>query len=93
MYRTATLNKHEAKKLDTKSSYALDSLQKEFLFGVRRADGTLHLYWCTVTEKQHSMVYWASNYRTMGLCHTISVNVTERRMKTAVKTKSRKTNN
>ena len=33
-------------------------MQKEFPFGVRRADGTLRLYWCT--EKQHSMVHWAS---------------------------------
>jgi hypothetical protein len=38
---------------------ALDSLQKEFPFGVRRADGTLCLYWRM--EKLHSMVHWASN--------------------------------
>ncbi len=30
---------------------------------------------------------------TMGQCRTISTNVTESRMKTAVKTKARKTNN
>ena len=39
------------------------------------------------------MVHWASNYRTVGRCHTISTNVTESRMKTAVKTKAKKTNN
>ncbi len=47
--------------------------------------------WCT--EKQHSMVHWASNRRTVGRPSTISTNVTESRMKTAVKTKAKKTNN
>ncbi len=32
MYRAASLNKHEAKRLDTKSRDALDTLQKEFPF-------------------------------------------------------------
>ena len=91
MYRAAALNKPEVKSLDTMSRDALDTLQKEFPFGVRRADGTLRLYWCT--EKPHSMVHWASNYRTVGRCRTISTNVTESRMKTAVKTKAKKTNN
>ena len=91
MYRAAALNKPEVKRLDTKSRDTLDTLQKEFPYGVRRADGTLRLYWCT--EKPHSMVHWASNYRTVGRCRTISANVTESRMKTAVKTKARKTNN
>ena len=76
MYRAAALNKPEVKSLDTMSRDALDTLQKEFPFGVRRADGTLRLYWCT--EKPHSMVHWASNYRTVGRCRTISTNVTER---------------
>jgi hypothetical protein len=91
MYRAAALNKPEVKRLDNKSRDALDTLQKEFPFGVRRADGTLRLYWCT--EKPHSMVHWASTYRTVGRIRTISANVTESRMKTAVKTKARKTNN
>ena len=93
MYRAAALNKPEVESLDTMSRDALDTLQKEFPFGVRRADGTLRLYWCT--EKPHSMVHsgWASNYRTVGRCRTISTNVTESRMKTAVKTKAKKTNN
>ena len=39
------------------------------------------------------MVHWASTYRTVGRIRTISANVTESRMKTAVKTKARKTNN
>ncbi len=91
MYRVAALNKPEVQRLDTKSRNALDTLQKEFPYGVRRADGTLRLYWCT--EKRHSMVHWASTYRTVGKCSTISTNVTESRMKTALKTKARKTNN
>ncbi len=75
MYRAANLNNPEVKRLDTKSSDALVTLQKEFPFGVRRADGTLRLYWCT--EKPHSMVHWASTYRTVGRIRTISANVTE----------------
>ena len=55
------------------------------------ADDTLGLCWCT--EKPHSMVHWSSTYETVGRCCTISANVTESRMKTAVKTKARKTNN
>jgi hypothetical protein len=91
MYRAAALNKPDVKRLDTKSRDALDNLQKDFPFGVWRADGILRLYWCT--EKQHSMMHWTSNYRTVGWCSTISANVAESRMKTAVKTKARKTNN
>ena len=34
------------------------------------------------------MVHWASTYRTVGRVRTISANVTESRMKTAVKTKA-----
>jgi hypothetical protein len=91
MYRAAALNKPEVKRLDVKSCEALDTLQKEFPVDVQRADGTLRLYWCT----ENSMVHWASNYRTVGRCSTISANVTESLMnlKTAVKDKARKTNN
>ena len=39
------------------------------------------------------MVHWASNRRTVGAPRTISTNITESRMKTAVKTKAKKTNN
>ena len=85
MYRAAALNKPEVKRLDTMSRDALDTVQKEFPYGVWR------LYWCT--EKPHSMVHWASTYRTVGRIRTISANVTESLMKTAVKTKARKTNN
>jgi hypothetical protein len=46
-----------------------------------------------MTEKPHSMVHWASNWRTVGRPRTISTNVTEGRMKPAVKTKAKKTNN
>ena len=73
------------------SRVALATLQKEFPFGVQLADGTLRLFWCT--EKPHSMVHWARNRRTVGRPRTISTNVTESRMKTAVKTKAKKTNN
>ncbi len=78
---------------NTKSAYqlVLATQQKEFPFGVQRSDGTLRLFWCT--EKPHSMVHWASNRRTVGRPRTISTNVTESRMKTAVKTKAKKTNN
>ncbi len=71
---------------------ATRTLQEEFPFqvGVKRSDGTLRLFWCM--EKPHSMVQ-ASNWRTVGRPRTISTNVTESRMKTAVKTKAKKTNN
>ena len=36
MYRAAALKKPEVKSLDTMSRDALDTLQKEFPFGVRR---------------------------------------------------------
>ena len=39
------------------------------------------------------MVHWASTYEIVDRCRTISTNVTESRMKTAVKTKATKTNN
>ena len=41
----------------------LATRQKEFSFGVQRADGTLRLFWCT--EKQHFIEHWASNLRTV----------------------------
>ncbi len=39
------------------------------------------------------MTHWADNYSTVGRIRNISTSVTESRMKTAVKTPSRKTNN
>jgi hypothetical protein len=39
------------------------------------------------------MVHWASTYEIVDRCRTISASVTESHMKTAVKTKARKTNN
>jgi hypothetical protein len=41
----------------------------------------------------HSMTHWADNYAAVGRIRIISTSVTESRMKTAVKTPSRKTNN
>ncbi len=98
-YRAEALSRPEVRRLDTMSRDALAILQKEFPFGVQRSDGTLSLFWCTEPEKPHSMVHrrrdWpgASNRRTVGRPCTISTNVTEGRMKTAVKTKAKKTNN
>ncbi len=89
--RAEALSTPEVRRLDSMSRDALATLQKEFPFGVTRADGTLRLFWCT--EKPHSMVHWASNWRTVGRPRTISTNVTKSRMKTAVKTKAKKTNN
>jgi hypothetical protein len=81
--------------MSRRDALATVTLQKEFPFGVQRSDGALRLFWCT--EKPHSMVHWASNRasdrRTVGRPRTISTNVTEGRMKTAVKTKVKKTNN
>ena len=39
------------------------------------------------------MIHWADNYATVGRIRTASTQVTETRMKSAVKTKARKTNN
>ncbi len=58
MYRAEALSTPEVRRLrrvDTMSRDALATLQKEFPFGVKRADGTLRLFWCT--EKPHSMVH------------------------------------
>ena len=62
-----------------------------FPYGVRYANGTFRSWFCT--EKPHSMTHWADNYETVGRTRIISTTVTETRMKTAVKTPSRKTNN
>ena len=52
---------------------------------------TFRSWFCT--EKPHSMTHWAENYETVGRIRIISTCVTESRMKTAVKTPARKTNN
>ena len=39
------------------------------------------------------MTHWAENYETVGRIRIISTTVTETRMKSAVKTKAKKTNN
>jgi hypothetical protein len=46
----------------------------------------------TESLKPHSMTHWADNYTTVGRIWVISTSVTESRMKTTVKTPSRKTN-
>ncbi len=51
MYRAEALSTPEVRRLDTMSRDALATLQKEFPFGVKRADGTLRLFLCT--EKPH----------------------------------------
>ena len=91
MYRADALRVPEIQRLDTMSRNALENLQRVFPYGVRYKNGTFRSWFCT--EKPHSMTHWADNYSTVGRIRIISTSVTESRMKTAVKTPSRKTNN
>ncbi len=91
LYRAEALRVLEIERLDTISRNALESLQRVFPYGVRYKNGTFRSWFCT--EKPHSMTHWADNYSTVGCIRIISTSVTESRMKTAVKTPSRKTNN
>jgi hypothetical protein len=75
------------------SSNALEKLQQVFPYGVWSKNGTFRSESWFFTEKPHSMTHWADNYATVGRILIISTSVTETRMKTAVKTPSRKTNN
>ena len=82
--------------LDTKSRQALDMLQRVIPYSVTLAGGRQRSVWCT--EKAHSMMHWGrinsrDNYHTVGRIRTATMQVTETRMKSAVKTKARKTNN
>jgi len=77
--------------LDNKSRQALHTLQTVFPFHVTLRNGTKRSLFCT--EKAHSMTHWADNYYTVGRCRTGSTQVTETRMKSAVKTKAKNTNN
>ena len=91
MYRAEALRVPEIERLDTMSRNALETLQRVFPYGVRYKNGTFRSWFCT--EKPHSMTHWADNYATVGRIRIISTTVTETRMKTAVKTPARKTNN
>jgi hypothetical protein len=91
MYRAEALREPEIQRLDTMSRNALENLQRVFPYGVRSKNGTFRSWFCT--EKPHSMTHWADNYAAVGRIRIISTSVTESRMKTAVKTPSRKTNN
>ena len=91
MYRAEALRVPEIERLDTMSRNALDTLQRVFPYGVRSKNGTFRSWFCT--EKPHSMTHWAENYETVGRIRIISTCVTESRMKSAVKTPARKTNN
>ena len=63
-----------------------------FPFYVTLKDGTRRSLFCT--EKPHSITHWADTYYyTIGRCRTASTQVTETRMKSAVKTKAKNTNN
>ena len=73
------------------SRNALDTLQRVFPYGVRSKNGTFLSWFCT--EKPHSMTHWTENYETVGRIRIISTCVTESRIKTAIKTPARKTNN
>ncbi len=83
----------EIERLNTVSRNALKTLQRAFPYGVRSKNGTFRSWFCT--EKTHAMTHWADNYETVGRILIISttVTVTETRMKSAVKTKAKKTNN
>ncbi len=91
MYRAEALREPEIQRLDTMSRNALENLQRVFPYCVRSKNGTFRSWLCT--EKPHSMTHWADNYAAVGRIWIISTSVTESRMKTAVKTPSRKTNN
>ena len=62
-----------------------------FPYGVTHLNGTFRSFFCC--EKPHSMTHWADNYAMVGRIRTMSTQVTESRMKSAVKTPARKTNN
>jgi hypothetical protein len=91
MYRAEALSVTEIVALDAKSRQALDTLQRVFPYFVTLSNGSLRSVWCT--EKAHSMTHWGDNYHTVGRIRTATTQVTETRMKSAVKTKARKTNN
>ena len=91
MYREEALSVTEIVTLDTKSRQALDTLQRVFPYSVTLAGGRQRSVWCT--EKAHSITHWGDNYHTVGRIRTATTQVTETRMKSAVKTKARKTNN
>ena len=91
MYRAEALTVPEITTLDTKSRQALHTLQTVFPFYVTLQDGTRRSLFCT--EKPHSITHWADTYYTIGRCRTASTQVTETRMKSAVKTKAKNTNN
>ena len=81
--------------LDTKSRQALDTLhwrlQRMIPYSVTLAGGRQRSVWCT--EKAHSMTHLGDNYHTVDRIRTATTQVTETRMKSAVKTKACKTNN
>jgi hypothetical protein len=91
MYRAEALRMPEIEQLNTVSRNALETLQRVFPYGVRSQNGTFRSWFCT--EKPHSMTHWADNFATVGRIRIISTTVTETRMKSAVKTKAKKTNN
>ena len=91
MYRAEALTVREIQRLDTLSRDALEGLQKVFPYGVTYKSGTFRSFFCC--EKPHSMTHWADNYATVGRIRVMLTQVTEGRMKSAVKTKARKTNN
>ncbi len=83
----------EIEQLNTVNRKALETLQRVFPYrdGVRSQNGTFRSCFCT--EKPNSMTHWADNFATVGRIRIISTTVTETRMKSAVKTKAKKTNN
>ena len=91
MYRAEALRVPEITVLDQKSRQALQTLQTVFPYYVTLRNGTRRSLFCT--EKAHSMTHWGDNYFTVGRCRNATTQVTETRMKSAVKTKAKNTNN
>ncbi len=85
MYRAEALSTPEFRMLITMSRDALATLQKEFPFGLQRADGAS---FGARRSRTPCQVHGA-----LVLPRTISTNVAESRIKTAVKTKAKKNNN
>jgi hypothetical protein len=90
MYRSRHLNVREIKRLEEKGAEILDTLQRVFPFFHKLKSGAERSVWCT--EKAHSIKHWGDTYATAGRAKNASTQVTETRMKSAVKVPAKKTN-
>ena len=85
MYRAEALRDRD-RHAGRQKTPGLDTLQQVFPYSVALAGGRQRSVWCT--EKVHSMTHWGDNYHTVGRIRTVTTQVTETRMKSAVKTKA-----